>query len=213
MPLTNQVSRDVIDEYLEKLLKLQFEASETISHKLTKGELREKFIVNMVHNEFPNVTLRNGVLSADNWQSSQADFLLLKDNSRAGMVPVYDVNDCILFMEIKSLAKKREFACLEMHAKEIKEKNTDLLVGIFCYSTIAKENTVLKQFGFKYDSHLMSYDAYNAKMDEYPHVDFIYSLNINNDGEPFFVISDINSNRTLYKQSPVIKYFFNMFKL
>ena len=33
-----------IDNYNEKMFKLQFEASEDIEHKLTRGELREKFL-------------------------------------------------------------------------------------------------------------------------------------------------------------------------
>lgn len=36
--------RNEIDSYLQNLLALQFKASSGISHNLTKGELREKFV-------------------------------------------------------------------------------------------------------------------------------------------------------------------------
>lgn len=35
--------REDIDNYNEQMLKLQFKASDNIQHKLTQGELREKF--------------------------------------------------------------------------------------------------------------------------------------------------------------------------
>ena len=52
--------RKDIDLYLQKLLALQFEASSNISHKPTKGGVREKFIKQVVKSEIPDVTLVSG---------------------------------------------------------------------------------------------------------------------------------------------------------
>jgi len=214
MPITSVPSRDLIDEYLEKLLVLQYKASEMIVHKLTRGELREKFLMNIVREEFPKITLSDGIISKGRWQSSQGDFFRLTDNARVGTMKVYDANDCMLFMEIKSKAKKNEFVQMEKHASEIKQKNCKICVGMFCYSTVAMQETVLKQFGFKYDSSIMGYNGYDSRIDEYPNIDFIYSLGVigKDDNRSYFVIKDISENKTLYQDFPVIKYFFNMFR-
>ena len=48
--------RNDIDNYNEKMLKLQFEVSEDINHKLTKGELREKFLKRFFTEELHGVS-------------------------------------------------------------------------------------------------------------------------------------------------------------
>lgn len=207
-------SREEIDTYLERLLLLQYEASDFIKHKLTKGELREKFLMNMVRDEFPNILLGNGILTKGKWQSSQGDFLHLSQNGRIGSLNSYDAIDCKMFMEIKSKAKKREFDLLEQHALEIKAQNSSIKVGMFCYSTSAKELTVLKNQGFKYDKTILAYDMYDGKHDQCPNIDFLYCLNYNDEGDSlsYFVYRESTGNKLLFKDSPVINYFFNMLR-
>lgn len=207
-------TREEIDTYLEKLLCLQYEASDFIKHKLTKGELREKFLINVVKDEFPNILLGNGILTKGKWQSSQGDFLHLNQNGRIGSLNSYDVIDCKMFMEIKSKATKGEFDLLEQHALEIKDKNSNIKVGMFCYSTSAKEITVLKNQGFKYDKTILAYDMYNRKQDRWPDIDFLYCLNYRKDvdSSSYFVYRENTGNKLLFKDSPVINYFMNMLR-
>lgn len=54
--------RDEVDLYIQEVLKMQYMVSNNISHRLTKGELREKFIRRVVQDEFPNLLLKSGIL-------------------------------------------------------------------------------------------------------------------------------------------------------
>ena len=212
--------RKDIDSYLQKLLALQFEASSNISHKPTKGGVREKFIKQVVKSEIPDVTLVSGTLTHDEWESSQCDFIWLKDRARVGELPVYELSDCKMFMEIKSDAKHAEMVDLNGTAEEIHrrsreiDENARVLVGMFCYSTNANEKTVLKKFGFQYDNDFQGYCAYDSTKDIFKEINFLFSLNISEDGEPspYIVIRDIFGNCSLYNANPVIANFFNFFK-
>ena len=175
--------RQDIDLYLQKLLALQFEASKNISHKPTKGEVREKF-------------------------------------ARVGNLPVYELSDCKLFMEIKSDAKHSEMVALNTIAGEIHrrsheiDENARVIVGMFCYSTEASEKTVLKKFGFRYDNDFQGYCAYDASKDIFKEINFLFSLNITEDGalSPYIVIRDIFGGCSLYNANPIITNFFNFFR-
>ena len=116
--------------------------------------MREKFIHNMVTKEFPWLRVDSGILYCENWQSTQADFLWLTDTARIGICNMYDLNECKLFMEIKSCAKAIEFRAINKTAEQLKKRHSTkfpIRVGMFCYSTNATEQTVLKKFGFSYD--------------------------------------------------------------
>lgn len=209
--------RTDIDGYLQTLLIMQFQASHQINHSLTKGEVREAYIKKTVLGEYPNITIQSGILCSDNWQSSQGDFLWLNPNARVGHNQVYDLNDCKLFMEIKSCATAAELRDIESTAKTLKElcsPENPIRIGMFCYSTRATENTVLKKIGFSYDREIESYCGYQPDLDNMKHVDFLYSLNITKDSSstPYFVIRDRFGNCTLEKSHPVIRHFFNLFR-
>ena len=212
--------RQDIDLYLQKLLALQFEASKNISHKPTKGEVREKFVKQVVKSEVSGITLVSGTLTHNEWQSSQGDFIWLKDRARVGELPVYELSDCNLFMEIKSDAKHAEMVALNKVASEIHRRSQELdenarvIVGMFCYSTEASEKTVLKKFGFKYDNDFQGYCAYDASKDIFKEINFLFSLNITEDGalSPYIVIRDIFGNCSLYNANPIITNFFNFFR-
>lgn len=206
-----------IDTYLQKLLELQFQVSEPITHKPTKGKLRENFIHQMVLEQFPKLNLKSGYLYSKDWQSTQADFLWLKDTARNGLLDNYELSDCYLFMEIKSCATAAELKAIENTGALLKEKcsgKSSMLIGMFCYSTKAQEQTVLKKIGFQYDKEIQGYSSYKADLDIMKHVDFLYSLNISDDDSavPYFVIRDYWGSCTLYKNNPVIQYFFNIFR-
>lgn len=212
--------RNEIDLYLQNLLALQFTASKNISHALTKGELREDFVKQVVLSQYPKLLLASGILIDGEWQSTQGDFIWLKENARMGNFNFYELGDCNLFMEIKSAATHGELVHLNDIAEEIHtrakaiDENSRIIVGMFCYTTEATDKTILKKFGFKYDNELEGYSAYDPSKDVFKNIDFIISLNISEDGTPtpYMVIRDIYGACVLYNNNPVINNLFNYFK-
>lgn len=207
--------RAEIDLYYEKMFKLQYEASEGIQHKLVKGELREKFLKQFLTLELEQLNVQNGILADDEWQSSQGDCFVLKKDARLGNMNIYDIEDCKIFMEIKSKVTKAEFSQLNEHAVGLKQKNPKIIVGMFSYSAKAKKKTVLPQFGFEYDNIIDMYGQYECDKDMYPNIDFYYNLNVdkqNNEESPFFIAKDISGDKILFLQSPVIANFINVFR-
>lgn len=211
--------RDEIDLYLQDVLRVQYMVSKNISHNLTKGQLREKFIRRMIQDEFPSILLKSGILCADDWQSTQGDFLWLREGARIGSLDLYDLDDCQMFMEIKSKATAAELRAINKTAENIKQRCSNeypIKVGIFCYSTDAREKTILQKFGFTYDSEIDSYNAYDQTKDTMGFVDFLFCLNITDDqdelSEPYLVARDYAGECSLYKDNPVIRYFFNYFR-
>ena len=207
--------RTQIDLYYEEMLKLQYEASSGIEHKLTKGELREKFLKNFFMTELSGLNVSDGILTIGDWQSSQGDFIVLKGNARLGAMNIFDVEDCMIFMEIKSNAAKNEYVLLNEHAKELKEKNSNISVGMFSYTSKAKRKNVVTQFGFAYDKSLDMYEDYDNHLDAYPMIDFYFNLNINKTDVsemPYFIIKNTDGQKILYMQPPVIANLINVFK-
>lgn len=212
-----QVDITQVNIYLQEMLKMQFQVSDIINHKPTKGQLREKFIHRMVIEEFPWLRLESGILYCGDWQSTQADFLWLTNTARIGNCKMYNLNECKMFMEIKSCAKAPEFRAINKTAEQLKKRHSTkfpIRVGMFCYSTNATEQTVLKKFGFSYDRELEGYRTYQSHLDQMKNVDFMFSLNMGDDDSlsPYFVIRDYMGECTLYKNNPVIQLFFNLFR-
>lgn len=211
--------RDEVDLYIQEVLKMQYMVSNNISHRLTKGELREKFIRRVVQDEFPNLLLKSGILCEGTWQSTQDDFLWLRDGARIGNLDLYDLKDCLMFMEIKSQATAKELRAINDTAKNLKQRYTGdfpIKVGMFCYGTVVNAMTVLRKFGFTYDKEIDGYNAYAKSKDVMPNVDFIFSLNIVDDPDEltsaYLVARDFSGNCSLYIDNPVIRYFFNYFR-
>lgn len=211
--------RDEVDLYIQEVLKMQYMVSNNISHRLTKGELREKFIRRVVQDEFPNLLLKSGILCEGTWQSTQGDFLWLRDGARIGNLDLYDLKDCLMFMEIKSQATAKELRAINDTAKNLKQRYTGdfpIKVGMFCYGTVANTKTILRKFGFTYDKEIDGYNAYAKSKDVMPNVDFIFSLNIVDDPDEltsaYLVARDFSGNCNLYIDNPVIRYFFNYFR-
>lgn len=211
--------RDEVDLYIQEVLKMQYMVSNNISHRLTKGELREKFIRRVVQDEFPNLLLKSGILCEGTWQSTQGDFLWLRDGARIGNLDLYDLKDCLMFMEIKSQATAKELRAINDTAKNLKQRYTGdfpIKVGMFCYGTVANAKTILRKFGFTYDKEIDGYNAYAKSKDVMQNVDFIFNLNIVDDPDEltsaYLVARDFSGNCSLYIDNPVIRYFFNYFR-
>lgn len=76
----DRIPRDIIDTYLERLLSLQHQASDWISHPI----LREKFLWQIIKGEFPSLLLENGVVEQKRGSHRQLDLIWLKPTDRAG---------------------------------------------------------------------------------------------------------------------------------
>ena len=207
--------RKEIDLYLEALLKLQFNASKGISHNPTKGNLREKFIKRILLEKFPKIIIEKGVLTKGTWESSEMDFLFLQ--CQKDEMDVYDLCDCKLLMEIKSNLETRELTALNNTAKIIKDNCVDthqIVVGMFCYSSTIKDKTIIKNFGYSYDKELDAYEPYKSALDLFTNIDFLFSLNINNDEEtsPYFIARNNGAETVLHIENPVIDFLFRYFK-
>jgi hypothetical protein len=211
MPIT---PRKETDTYLEKLLALQHEASAWISHKPTKGELREKFLIQVILNEFPKLKrqLERGVVEEKVGSHRQNDIIWIKSTGRVGQLAFFDLADCNMIIEVKSIATASDMRKLEESSSLYKDAR-QLKTGIFCYSTDASRETVIKKFGFQYDKELDLFSAYNPNKDLFPSVDFIFSLDIApKESKPYFIIKGNDKTNTLFLESPVITYFLNLFR-
>lgn len=207
--------RQQISIYLQELLSAQYKVSAQIEHRPTKGELREEFIKRIVCHEFEGMCFYKGILEVGSWQSPEIDFIWLKKNARTGGFHVFDGNDCRLYMEIKSNAKKDEIIYLNRYSEIIKSKCRDNKVksGMFCYCTQIDRKTILRSFGFNYDRSLKAFKPYNKAQDIFPYVDFLFGLDLQSPRrQPYFVIRDFYGNNTLFLKEPVIDYFLDLFK-
>lgn len=59
--------QEQINIYLQKILSAQYEVSRDISHRVTKGDLREEFIKWIISGEYPNHILKRGIVVCDEW--------------------------------------------------------------------------------------------------------------------------------------------------
>lgn len=188
--------------FYERMLSLQFWASREFEHKVTKGRVREEFIFKMINERISNININKGIISGKNSQSTEADFLKLKCGAICH-TGTYEMDDCLIFMEIKSKAKKAEFNHLQSISKKMKHKNSRLLTGIFCYSTQASEKTIMKNFGFAFDNAILGYKSYNHLTDKFPDIDFCFCLNIDEtdffNPNPFFLHLDSSKSRIMYR--------------
>ena len=217
---------DEFDEYIEKLLLLQFDASEIIKHNLTKGEVREDFLKEEVNKQFAHICYHKGFI-VDNekeYQSGQLDIIITGNDARIrkyGDQSMVDIRDARIVLEVKSCATTADLRKLDQVAREIKSHSDtphSIKIGMFCYSYAIQEPNMLKKFGFKYDKELDGYFDEISIENDFNSIDFILALDGNKteveDSKDFFLIKDVYSNRfVLKKKEPVSKDFFMLFSM
>ncbi|PAF45048.1 DUF6602 domain-containing protein [Helicobacter sp. 11S02596-1] len=208
--------QEQLDLYYQNLLKLQFGASEDISHNPTKGSMREEFIKDFLEKSFPQIKLGRGLLTKGSWQSTQIDLLKLKPNARVyilGGQNLVEVDDCMIIMEIKSNGRTKELEEFEEVAKMVKGLSPSVMCGIFCYNIDLTPKTLLERFGFKYKKKPLDLYIKSGKSILYPHIDFIFTLEAKKeDGIPYLIIKNIDGEYYIPKDNPVIKHFLDIFK-
>lgn len=211
------------DEYIEKLLLVQFDASEIIKHNLTKGEVREDFLKEEVNKQFAHICYHKGFIvnNEKSYQSGQLDMIITGKDARIrkyGDQSMVDIHDARIVLEVKSCATTTDFKKLNQVAEEIKSysESKSLRIGMFCYSYLIQESNMLKKFGFKYDKEIDGYIDDVSIQNEFNYIDFVLALDgskgDSESSKDFFLVKDIISNRfVLKKKEPVSKDFFMLF--
>lgn len=213
------------DEYIEEMLHAQYSVSEIFEHRLTRGEIREDFIKEQIKKQYPNIEYHKGIIvdSEGVKQSGQLDIIITKESSRLrklGDHSIVNINECRMVMEVKSNAKGSDFTKFNDTAKEIKDmerSNDKPLCGIICYNIDMTCINLLNRFGYKYDCDIEAYNYDEPEKKVYNYIDFILCLDSNidekiNEGKKFFIIRDRYADTyTLFRDTPVSKYFFRLF--
>lgn len=198
-----------INVYKERLLQMQFEISELISHELTKGEVREDFIKKTIKENINDIQLLKGIVTSEKYQSPQIDLIIPLKNAvlnRMGDHCIIDVNDVKFIFEIKSNLKIKHIDKIENILKIVKCKNVNIKGGIICYKVDCTEKYLLKKFGYNYDKELDCY--YRSSDCLYNNIDYIISFDPNKE---FILVKNILGDFSLNKKIPIIKDFFRIF--
>ncbi len=197
-----------IDLYKEKILQYQYEVSEGITHQLTKGEIRERFIMNLIKESVPGIKTLNGIIASNSNQSPQIDLIIPNTRAILNDVGIIDIRDVKNVFEIKSRMKKEHIIKINNTLKNLKKENPKIKGGIICYKVDCTEQYILKDFGYQYDKELKSYSKNNIHKCTYDSIDYIVSF----DQEKEFILSkDISNKYILDKKVPIISKFLMIF--
>ncbi|MDD2871744.1 MAG: hypothetical protein PHS49_07190 [Candidatus Gracilibacteria bacterium] len=168
------------DEYYQRLLVAQYDISEMIEHKLTRGEVREDFLKTIILDQFPSLQILSGIITNDKVQSPQTDIIITDYNCRTrklGTKNLVNIDDCKMILEVKSNATGKDLKKFNDDAGKIKSLgNENLLCGIFCYKIDLKLNTILERFGYKYFSEYQTFQDYDKILLKYPNINFFISI-------------------------------------
>jgi len=176
-------------DYTENLVWAQYTVSNIINHELTKGEVREEFVIDAIQKGFGNtINLKRGFLQVGDDQSNQMDILLLKRNAHVmniGNQTIVHPDNCLMVLEVKGNATGTDMKEYNDKIAKVKAMEADSypLFGLFCYKIKLTEKTIMNRFGFNYDGSTNSYlDEFNLANHisgspiDYPNIDFIISI-------------------------------------
>jgi hypothetical protein len=217
---------DEFHKYTENLIQAQYVVSEIIKHELTKGEIREEFVMETIQKGFGNIiNLKRGFLQVNNQQSNQMDILLIKHNAlvaNIGSQIVVSPENCLMVLEVKGNATGNDIKEYNDKIEIIKAMNANShpLCGIFCYKIKLVEKTILKRFGYSYDAETNSFfDEYNVHNNIpglpviYPNIDFLISIEIDEygNGKQLYLRKDETNGRYIKSvEFPVLKNLFSL---
>lgn len=224
MPLTK------FDEYIQKLLLAQYEVSEIIEHKLTRGEIREDFLKEQILKRNRKYRATNGIIAdAEGNQSCQCDCLLVSNQAQTrgiGKQEIVDINDVLFVIEVKSNITGTDLKKFNKDIEKIKKmkhQNQFMRFIMFGYKISLKHKTVLKRFKHYVDkqSGVIIYDE--TGQETYPNIDILISLDENEDLSEVsevnkqFVIQRFEAQKGFFKYvynsaHPIIRQFFGIIR-
>ncbi|MBL7903628.1 MAG: hypothetical protein JNL22_01270 [Bacteroidales bacterium] len=172
--------------YSQNLLIAQHEVSEIIKHSLTRGEVREDFIIQYLIKSIQGCAefLKRGFVNlGEDEQSGQADILLVKQFAELIDIGnrdnvIVNPEDCLMVVEVKSTLTGTYLNDFNNEAKKIKEANPNVVCGMFAYKADLEKKTIMKRCGHDFDSETKTYfDSGKVPLPTfYPYIDFILLL-------------------------------------
>ncbi len=217
---------DEYDQYSENMLMSQYDISEIISHELTKGEVREDFLISTLGScSDPQPKFVKGTVADDTDDAGQLDIILCRPHAhvrKMGMQAMVTKDDALCIIEVKGNCTGRDLNGAEAQAKKIRalKGTTEPLYGVICYRSELKERTLLDRFGYKFDRETHTYYDNATIPNEppaewhalsYPTLDFFASLE---DGKKMFLRryepSPGVSRYTRDVTTPLIKHVFKL---
>jgi hypothetical protein len=172
--------------YSQNLLLAQHEVSEIIKHDLTRGEVREDFIIEYLSKTIQNAHehLKRGFINlGQDGQSGQADILLIKKFAETinfgirGNV-IVNPEDCLMVIEVKSTLTGTYLNDFNTEASAIKNANPNIVCGLLAYTADIEKKTIMKRCGHDYNNEThMDFDSRDVPLPiRYPFIDFILLL-------------------------------------
>jgi len=210
-------------EYNQALLNAQYGVSEIIEHLQTRGEVREDFICDLIIKRKRNLIVGTGFLSDGRVQSPQCDIIVAQDNvpvTSLGQKICLNVTDCKLVIEVKSNLTSKDMEESNKKAARIKRMAGTIkpVYGVFCYKFKLRKNTLLRRFRYVYDSQIMQYSENLRLRLDYPNIDFIVSISVEEESlenedikKQFFLIKNtVTRGYSFFNDYPSIKHFWRL---
>ncbi len=210
-------------EYNQALLNAQHGVSEIIEHLLTRGEVREDFIRDLIIKRKRNLIVGTGFLSDGRVQSPQCDIIIAQDNAPVtllGQKICLNVADCKFVIEVKSNLTSKDLKDCNKKAGKIKRMvgQSKPRYGVFCYKFGLKKNNLLRRFRYIYDSEVMQYSEDLRLRLDYPNIDFIVSISEEEESlenedikKQFFLIKNTGAKGySFFNDYPSIKYLWRL---
>ena len=217
---------DEFDQYSENMLMAQYDVSEIITHELTKGEIREDFLISVLESCCdPKPKLVKGTLSDGQQDAGQLDIILCRPFAHLrplGSQCLVEKKDSLCVIEVKGNCTGRDLEKAEAKARQIQKLQGahKPLYGVVFYKAALDEKTIMKRFGYSFDKATDTYFD-NAKTPkakksdwgkiEYPNLDFFVSLE--DDKKVFLRKYEIEPGKfrfARYASVPLIKDLFSM---
>ena len=139
--------------YSQNLLLAQHDVSEIIKHNLTRGEVREDFIIDYLYKSVQGCReyLKRGFINfGEEEPSGQADILLIKkfaeiiEMGNRGNV-IVNPEDCLMVVEVKSTLTGTYLNDFNTEAQAIKNANPNIVCGMFAYKADLEKKTIMNR--------------------------------------------------------------------
>jgi len=200
------------NQYSENLLLAQYDVSDIIQHELTKGEVREDFLIDILKSRFePAPNFHKGTISDGNIQAGQIDIMLCRTNTeifRLGSQAIIRPDNCLCLIEVKGNARGNDIRDFNSRISKIKNMNATHypLCGIFCYKVNLQPKTILNRFGFAFTKKMDTwYD--DGRQIVYPEIDFFVSLD---ERQHLFLRKKYNGRFVQLVNFPIIQNVFDL---
>ena len=151
------------DLYSENMLMAQYDISEIISHELMKGEIREDFLITTLEScSEPKPSFVKGTLSDGTNGAGQLDILLCRPHAhlrRLGSQCCVRKEDALCVIEVKGNCTGTDLKKAAHKAIVIRDLQGERapLYGVVCYKVALELKTIMKRFGFSFDSENKTY--------------------------------------------------------